>query len=284
LLRIRRTVLKRVITAAVLAPAVVALLLWGPYWLLVVATAIIALLALYEYLGIADASGARSMKITSLIIAAALFGITAWRPDFVMASLLAAFLIMLGIATFRRSTEGILPAVASSFFGLVYVPVALATLPLISLEANGRALLLFLMLVVWTGDIAALYTGKHLGRHKMAPELSPKKTWEGAAGSMVCSLLVAGLLTTFASHFGVSVLGTVPYPGHVWSWLILAALINAAAQLGDLLESALKRGAGIKDSGTLLPGHGGVLDRIDALLLAAPLLWYAQLIPQIFNG
>ena len=124
----------------------------------------------------------------------------------------------------------------------------------------------------------ALYVGRAFGRHKLAPKLSPNKTWEGAAGSLAGSLLVTGLLIFLAGKLAGREILVLSFPGPVLHWLLLAVLVNVAAQVGDLAESGLKRSAGVKDSGTLLPGHGGILDRIDALLLAAPVLWYAQVI------
>jgi phosphatidate cytidylyltransferase len=137
--------------------------------------------------------------------------------------------------------------------------------------------------VVWAGDTAALYVGRAWGRHKLAPRLSPNKTWEGALGSVAGSLLVTGGLLELA-HVLATQWNSVwlSYPEEIWYWLVLAVVVNVAAQVGDLAESALKRSVGVKDSGTLLPGHGGVLDRVDALLLAAPVLWYAQIIHQRF--
>jgi phosphatidate cytidylyltransferase len=136
---------------------------------------------------------------------------------------------------------------------------------------------LFLMVCVWAGDTAALYVGKSLGRHKLSP-LSPNKTWEGAIGSVAGSV-IAGLAIVYAGEYllrrGDTVLHIVE---PIWQSVLLAVLINIAAQVGDLLESAIKRGAGVKDSGSMLPGHGGILDRIDALLLAAPVLWGVLLI------
>jgi phosphatidate cytidylyltransferase len=138
------------------------------------------------------------------------------------------------------------------------------------------------MCVVWAGDITALYVGRAWGRHKLAPNLSPNKTWEGAIGSLAGSLVAAGGLWSLAAWLETLNSARLSYPDEVGYWLVLACVVNAAAQVGDLAESALKRSAGVKDSGNLLPGHGGVLDRIDALLLAAPVLWYAQVIHQRF--
>jgi phosphatidate cytidylyltransferase len=163
--------------------------------------------------------------------------------------------------------------------------VPLTTLPLLSEQENGPSLLLFLFLVVWAGDIAALYVGRAWGRRKLAPLISPGKTWEGSAASVVGSVsiglalvLLAGMLAR--RNGGLSTL--LSFPGSVMGWVALAVVLNVAAQVGDLIESAIKRGAGVKDSGSMLPGHGGMLDRIDALLVAAPVLWYALLLQQSF--
>ena len=116
----------------------------------------------------------------------------------------------------------------------------------------------------------------------MAPALSPNKTWEGTLGSVAGSLMAAGALLGLAHLLQSWESTRLSFPETIWFWLVLALIVNVAAQVGDLAESALKRSAGVKDSGTLLPGHGGVLDRVDALLLAAPVLWYAQIIHQRF--
>jgi phosphatidate cytidylyltransferase len=142
--------------------------------------------------------------------------------------------------------------------------------------------LLLLFCVVWSGDIAALYVGRSLGRRKLAPKLSPGKTWEGSLASVAGSLIAAVLLVLLGQWMVRHSLPGLAYEGSWAHWLLLAVVLNIAAQIGDLVESALKRGAKVKDSGSLLPGHGGVLDRIDALLLAAPVLWYAQLVQQSF--
>ncbi len=279
---------KRILTAVILIPIVLFLVLRAPVLWLAVAAAVVALLALYEYLALAHGSQAHALSIVTLATAVAFFVAVIIAPAlFMLPALTAAAFLLLAVAAFTRPPAEVLPATASSFFGVVYVAFPLATLPLIAAFENGRSLILFLLLVVWTGDIAALYTGRALGRHKLAPKLSPGKTWEGSAGSVIGSLLIAAALYFGLQHVDrlpplLHPLEIHPLDGPLWYWLLLAVLLNVAAQLGDLLESAIKRGAGVKDSGRLLPGHGGVLDRIDALLLAAPVLWYAQLIQQYF--
>ena len=166
----------------------------------------------------------------------------------------------------------------------MYIAYPLSLVPRILTEDEGTAYLLFLFLCVWCGDIAALYVGKNFGRHKLAPSLSPNKTWEGALASVGASVLFGvGLIAlgnwTVAHGSSMARLHTRE---PLWQWFLLAVLLNVAAQVGDLIESAVKRGVGVKDSGTLLPGHGGVLDRIDALLLAAPVLWFILVLREAF--
>jgi phosphatidate cytidylyltransferase len=165
---------------------------------------------------------------------------------------------------------------------LIYIGFSLATIPLLSAQEGGSSLLLLLFFAVWSGDIAALYIGKAFGRRKLAPKLSPNKTWEGSLASVAGSLLITLALIALSGLLTRRGIDLLAFPGSVWHWLLLALVLNVAAQLGDLAESALKRGAGVKDSGTSLPGHGGILDRVDALLLAAPVLWYSQLLKQWF--
>jgi phosphatidate cytidylyltransferase len=192
-------------------------------------------------------------------------------------------LALLVYCTFFRPVDMMLADASTSIFCFLYIGTTLITLPSLREEANGPSLVAFLLCAVWAGDMAALYVGRAWGRHKMAPSLSPNKTWEGALGSIAGSLLVTGALLGLA-HLLMAQWNRawLSYPEDLWYWLGMAVIINIAAQVGDLAESALKRSAGVKDSGSLLPGHGGVLDRIDALLLAAPVLWYAQVIHQWF--
>jgi phosphatidate cytidylyltransferase len=147
----------------------------------------------------------------------------------------------------------------------------------------GAFWLLYLLLVVWAGDIFAYFVGRSVGRHLMAPRISPKKTWEGAAASLAASLLIGSLLFSHARQissflFNLKLIerrdGLFGENLELWPIILLTVALNVAAQLGDLVESLIKRGAGAKDSGTILPGHGGMLDRIDALLFAAPVLWF----------
>jgi phosphatidate cytidylyltransferase len=272
----------RILTAAVLIPLVIFLLFSERFWLISLATALVALLACWEYLGLADASGARTPRWLVLPAVAVLFGVNFLRPDLITPVLSALALLIFVVVSFRSPLERVLLDTSASLFGVVYIGLSLTTIPWISAQERGPSLLLLLFCVVWSGDIAALYVGRNLGRRKLAPRLSPNKTWEGSIASVGGSLLVTVLLVLLAQMLTRHGLMWLSYEGGWAHWLLLAALLNVAAQLGDLVESAIKRGAKVKDSGALLPGHGGVLDRIDALLLAAPVLWYAQLVQQYF--
>jgi len=195
----------------------------------------------------------------------------------------ALTLVLFAWNGFRSPLIQVLPDTAQGLFGLIYIAYPLTLIPLLWKQEDGPALVVFLMVCVWAGDIAALYIGRAFGKRKLAPRLSPGKTWLGSIASILGSVAAASLVIyisdTLTAHGNTLLHISEP----LWQSLILAAILNIAAQLGDLLESAIKRGAGVKDSGTMLPGHGGILDRIDALLLAAPVLWYILLIKDYFG-
>lgn len=276
--------MQRILTAVVLVPIVILLVFVSPKWpmLLMGVIFVVAALALWEYLGLADAMGAKTPRVVVIVCLAILLAAIFRRPDLMAPVTGSLSLALLVLCTFRSPVNRVLPDTAYSVFGLLYIGLSMSTLYLLSSQDNGPSLLLFLLLVVWSGDIAALYIGRAFGRWKLAPMLSPNKTWEGTLASVAGSVLIAVLLVWLAGILTAHAIEYLSYPGSYLHWSGLAVLLNIAAQLGDLVESAIKRGAGVKDSGRLLPGHGGVLDRIDALLLAAPVLWYAQLAQQSF--
>ena len=277
--------MKRVLTAIVLIPLVLFLVFLPPawQWVFIGATALVAALAGWEFLGLAQHKGAAPPRIAVMIAIVALFGATFQWPDQAASVLGILCFALLVVCTFASPIERALPDASAAVFCLVYTGFTLISLPALRAQNNGPSLLVFLLCTVWAGDTAALYIGRPFGRHKLAPKLSPQKTWEGAIASVIGSLLAAGALLGIASYLVRWNSVTLSYSDEDWwYWLILAVITNIAAQVGDLAESALKRSAGVKDSGTLLPGHGGILDRVDALLLAAPALWYAQLIHQRF--
>ena len=277
--------MKRILTAIVLIALVAALIFFGKMWMVTIAAALVAGLAAMEFRGFAE-SGGCPIPLWWTISAVALFFLaTFFRPLDTITVVAFVTLVLFAVAAFRMSLERVLLQTAVGLLMLVYIAYPLTLIPQILNEENGTALLLFLFVCVWSGDIAALYIGKRFGRHKFSPRLSPNKTWEGAVASIVAScvfgmslILLGDWLTQQNSSF-MRLHTSEPW----WVFLILAAMLNAAAQFGDLLESALKRGAGVKDSGTILPGHGGILDRIDALLVAAPVLWFVIVLRDYFS-
>ena len=289
--------LKRILTAVVLIPIVLLLVLRAPVAVVALVTALVALLAVQELLKISEAYKVRPFQWPTYIFVGLFFlflavnlghdtpllstSVFAGTAAFVATIATFVFLVI-GMRRADLSTG--FPAAMTSAFAFAYVALPLGCLVQIREQASGAFLLLYLLLLVWAGDIFAYFVGRSLGRHLMSPRISPKKTWEGAAASMIASVGVGMLLFNYAlpistalfnAHLiekkdGLFALEKAP----LWPIILLSAVLNIAAQLGDLVESLIKRGANIKDSGTILPGHGGMLDRVDALLFAAPVLWY----------
>jgi phosphatidate cytidylyltransferase len=278
--------IKRIVTGAILIPIVVALVYLGPSWLVAIAATIVGLLALAEFFRLTSQMGMRALHAWTMVCAVALF-VSQWLAGSAQIHELgfgteiitnanaanyfsndAVFLLfmfgaaLIGVAS-RVALADVLPAIAASSAGLIFIVWPFSYL--VRLDGPlpaGPVLVLFALALVWAGDTAAYFAGTLIGRLKMAPALSPKKTWEGAAGNVIGSLIVGFCFARWQN-------------GNVMAWLVTAALANIAGQVGDLVESAYKRGAGVKDSGAMLPGHGGMLDRIDSLIFAAPVVWLA---------
>jgi phosphatidate cytidylyltransferase len=288
--------LKRITTAVVLIPIVLLLVLRAPVPVVAVITAAIALVTVQEFLKLTASYGVQPSRLPTYIFTGGvfLFVVTTAAAETPQLSSLKFLLglalscaiapfIFLSIAMRRTQMSAAYPAAAASAFAFVYIAVPLAMLVELREEVSGAFWLLYLLLVVWAGDIFAYFVGRSLGRHLMAPRISPKKTWEGVSASLAASLIVGSLLFSHALQISSFLLriGLIERRDGIfglekpeaWPIILLTIILNIAAQLGDLVESLIKRGAGVKDSGTILPGHGGMLDRIDALLFAAPVLW-----------
>ncbi len=300
--------MKRILTAVVLIPLVLLVVLKAPNWLFPLAVGAFALIAAYEYLNILGHYGLKPMKWLTMAIVAMLFlgwatalslhpigSVDANRlPQGVVGTAIKALVysspLLLLIAAMRRPDFAkALPEAASSALAIPYIALTLGSLIAVRISDGGIFLLLYLFSMVWSGDIFAYYVGRALGKHKLAPRISPGKTWEGTAASLVGSVAVGVLLFQFKVDITSALLRwnllnaeTRPYlpegSGGFAVAILLSLAVNIAAQAGDLLESMIKRGANLKDSGTLLPGHGGMLDRIDALLLATPVVYFYAMI------
>ena len=292
--------LKRIATAVVLIPIVTLLVLRAPVPVVAVVTAAVALATVQEFLKLTESYGVHPLRLPTYVLLGLFFlwlaassAVETPQISSVKFVLVAAFaggilpFVFLTVAMGRAQMSGAYPAAAASTFAFGYIALPLAMLVQLRQQWAGAFWVLYLLLIAWAGDIFAYFVGRSLGRHLMAPRISPRKTWEGAAASLAASLLVGILLFSHALQISSFLLrmGLIQRRDglfglekpELWPIVVLTAVLNIAAQLGDLVESLIKRGAGVKDSGTILPGHGGMLDRIDALLFAAPVLWFYAL-------
>lgn len=268
--------MNRLITAAVALPVLIASILYPPLRLLFVGIAVAAIVvALYEFWFLAKRVGAKpdivvGYAATAAMLVAFFFNLPEWLIVIVPALVAAALAAeMLRGAPFDK----MILSVGATVLGVLYVALLGGHLVALRMGFTEAAtpgaysisthLLSFFFLVLMGSDTGAYYTGRAFGKHKLAPTVSPGKTWEGAVGGMLASLLMAAL-------------------AHYWFFpelelraaLVLAAVMNVLGVVGDLTESALKRGANAKDAASILPGHGGFLDRLDSLLFNAPLIYY----------
>jgi phosphatidate cytidylyltransferase len=248
--------MKRILTAAALIPIVVYVVLWANFWVFFAVLVTVAFLCYREFDAVAEAYGFGPPG--PLGYGAGLLLLVSRQETWLL--ILGLALILMAAAMRGEDLAKALPRAAVLLAGIVYIFGAWkCAMPLRELNPHW---LMYGLLVNWAGDAGAYYVGRRWGRHKMAPRISPHKSWEGAAASVVASVLIAG---AYLLHF-VPWIAVAPVVG-----LTIAA--NAAGQLGDLTESAIKRGAGLKDSGAILPGHGGFLDRVDSTLFSLPLIY-----------
>ena len=261
--------MQRLLTAAVLTPLALAalFLLPHPWWFAFIAVLVEA--AVWEYIAMVRPRAPRAplgalLLFVPLAAVALTASMTIDEGGFLIERhlLVAATLMSVGLGSLlllsRTPLEDSIPALGILGFGIPYFAAPIASLH--QLQRADPWLVFLLMAIVWLGDTAAYYIGSRIGRHKMAPVISPKKSWEGSIAGFVTSLIAAAVWS--AARLGrldPALLG-------------VAAVTAIAAQVGDLVESMIKRGVGVKDSGSVLPGHGGVLDRLDAMLFAAPVL------------
>lgn len=259
--------IKRLRTAVLLLAPLFLIFQYGSPLLIFIAIQAFILASLLEFFGLARKKGLRPQAPLGLVIALAISFSFFFRASFPLDVALFAALLLTAvffIVSFRRVEQ--LPyftqSITVTFFGGFYVSFPMNYIYLIVLE-RGIYAFYFLCAVIFLGDSGAYFSGKLMGRHKMTPLASPNKTWEGSIGGIVFAVLGAlaarQLLLTEVE---------------LWPALLCGALVHAAAQVSDPLESLFKRAVGVKDSSNFLPGHGGFLDRVDSFLLAAPFFYY----------
>ena len=247
--------MKRVLTALFLVPVAVYSVLFAPWWIFTAVVALVAVLCFKEY---AEITG----SFAPLGYVAGLLILIAPSPLIFMIIMLSAVAAMC-MPLAQDSLEQSVPRAASLALGILYVFGAWkAALLIRDVGPAGKHWLMFALMVNWIGDTGAYYVGRNFGRHKLAPSVSPGKTWEGAIASLATGMI-----------FGMVYLPLAIPSVSLATAALVAVLGNAAGQLGDLAESAIKRGAGVKDSGTLLPGHGGLLDRMDSTIFTLPVIY-----------
>jgi phosphatidate cytidylyltransferase len=259
---------KRVTSALIGLAALLAIYFGLGHTGLILIVIAISAASYYEFLQFSGSATPGQSRALSL---AAGIALSAWlcfdMPGELLALYVAALAVLLrGLwRVHKGGPESVVPEVQHSqsrVFGLTYMVVFPSFVTRVHALAHGPALLFFLIGVIWLGDIGAYYGGKNFGRNKLSPHISPGKTREGAIAGIVSCALWAVLWCSYA-------LAHLP----IWKWIVIAVLTSVVAQAGDLLESLYKRAYAVKDSGGLIPGHGGVFDRFDSLILAAPFFY-----------
>ena len=254
----------RIVSAIVLGALVIYLITAAPLILSVLAIFIAVLAAAHETAALLEAAGSTVARVP-VVAASCLLVAGAWGGGVqgLAAGLAAGFTLTFAWVVLTGKVEGSALQLSGGTLLLLYPVWSLAHLILYQDSGSGRRALLFLLLCVWVCDSAAYYVGSTLGRRKLAPEISPNKTIAGAVG---------GVLGAAGASVILKMLSLIPWsiPFALGAGLCIAVL----AQIGDLAESMLKRDAGVKDSGSLIPGHGGMMDRVDALLFTVPVFYY----------
>ena len=253
----------RLLTAAVGLP-LLALVLWAGNPIVAAVAIGAAITALREVFGLAARAGAPPVRAPGMAVGAAAVAAAAFDGALALALFGAGMVVVLGAALYRAPAADAGRAFAVTGAGAAYIALPLAALVLLRDRPMGLEWAAVAFIAVFAADACAYFTGKAFGRRKMAPSVSPGKTWEGAAGGLAGAILAALALTALTD-----------IPFHAGAAIGLGVGVGALSQAGDLLESKLKRLADAKDSGAVLPGHGGLLDRLDSLLPVFALVYYA---------
>lgn len=257
---------QRLVTGAALAVAVVAALAAGPSWMVGIAVVLASGMGLWELQRMLFAEPLAPLWLILYLVTGLFLPLGASLGGFegLHLALIGAFFCGLLALLFCTPLDPSgLTRLARFTFGWLYIPYLLSYVLLIGRLAEGTRWIFFILLVVAADDIAAFYCGRRFGRHRLYPAVSPKKTIEGSLGGLLASLVIGTLYGSVWLE-GVS----------TWELLLVSGVLGMAGQVGDLVESMMKRSSGRKDSSSLLPGHGGILDRLDSLLFAIPVTFF----------
>ncbi len=259
----------RLITGVIGAIIVIAIVGWGNLLLFWVLVSSATVLGLHEFYQIAKGGQLPAYPLPGILAGwllslAPLAAISIQKDMLMLFAVTLAMLALFMYALFAKEPlQEAMTALAVTVFGIMYVSWLFMHLTLLRGLPYGKQFVFYLLIAVWSGDSGAYYAGKSLGKHLLSPVISPKKTVEGAIGGLAATLL-ASIIVKFTLLPQMSLLHAA----------MLGVMLAIVSQIGDLCESLLKRSVNVKDSGTLLPGHGGILDRVDGLMFAAPVLYY----------
>ncbi len=259
---------KKIWTAIVMVPPMISLIAMGPPAVLILMVLVTTLLGLREFYTLTLPHSKWVERWAGIGLGLTLSVMISYGGTNIVFPFLVLLLLLLSIL-FMITSKNLTSTMSNMgivFFGIFYIGFLLSHVSMIRHRIDGNQWVLFLIATVWAGDISAFLSGTLLGRHKLYPKISPKKTYEGLAGGIAGSVTVA---LTFAFFF-------IPQLG-IGFCIFLAIGLGFLGQLGDFTESMLKRSAQVKDSGSLIPGHGGMLDRLDSFLFSAPFLHYSLL-------
>lgn len=262
---------QRTITGAIFVIIIVAGIFWSPLSMLIL-FGIISLISLWEFYGIVPKTDHSILRIYSVITGTVVYFLLAMYFQNLLEAkylvLVFPFIFLIVVLELYRKKNKPFGNIAYAIFGLVYISLPFAFLNYLAIYhplgiqiGYNPWLVMGFFILIWTNDTGAYLAGRAFGKHKLFERISPKKTWEGALGGFILTLLAAFLLNKYTSFFNII------------HWMVIAIIIIVFGNLGDLTESLFKRSVNIKDSGRILPGHGGLLDRFDAVLIASPMVF-----------
>lgn len=254
--------MQRLITSLILVPLVLGLIFYAPNWLLAGIAFLIFCAAGKECLQLIPLDRWVAQVGFLVLLLSALWACGYWYYSWLALGLIVWFIICLTIITFPYSQRYWGHPLIVAGVCLLLLPLFLQSLIHVYYVPQGKSLLVYLLFLIWASDIGAYLTGKQWGKHKLIPRVSPGKSWEGVLGGVILAMVVMGV-----GYFYFS-------PASMSHWFLLALCTVVISIFGDLFISILKRRCHLKDTGTLIPGHGGVLDRLDSLIAALPFFYW----------